>query len=141
MDVPTGHFGLETNVAKALLPGQAVDAALSGAEGTELQQGVGLPNAASQLALVVEFKISGGHPFSAHVIHNKRVKGRLHQPTLYSMAEEQASGETNLPFALGCGIFSKPCEGFEPLQGSPPTPYQGVPRCQSYDTTLSASVG
>jgi len=53
MDVPACHLGLKANAAETLLTGQAVDATLSGAEGTGLQHGVGLLNAAGQLAPVV----------------------------------------------------------------------------------------
>ncbi len=53
VDVPTGHPGLEASAAETLLTGQAIDAALPGAEGARLQQGVGPLNAAGQLAPVI----------------------------------------------------------------------------------------
>jgi hypothetical protein len=71
VDVPTGHPGLEADAAETLLTGQAVDAALPGAEGAKLQQSVGPFNAAGQLASVVEFKIGGEYTFFTHVIHNR----------------------------------------------------------------------
>jgi hypothetical protein len=56
---------------------------------------------------------------------------------------EKANGKMNLPSALDCGIFSKALQRFLRTFARLPSKiyYQGVPRCQSYDTILSASAG